>query len=214
MQPGRPDDLDAGETNTAFARTLQIGSKLVDGLPLAPFISMIWSDAAAYLMQYTGSQFIYNTSIAGNDCGLISPNAAVTVDGVAYWMGPENFYLYNGAVHPIPNVEDIRQYVLSAIPVNVAFQVIAVYVPKYDEIWWFYPTSGATTPTNYVIYHINDQCWSVGTCNFYSSAGVTAGVASGRISRRATLRLTWPIPTGISTTTTARPAGSTTTPIR
>jgi hypothetical protein len=30
-----------------------------------------------------------------------------------------------------------------------------------------------------VIFHINDQCWSVGIANFYSSANVTAGRASG-----------------------------------
>lgn len=177
---GDPTTWIPATTNTAFARTLQIGTKLVAGRVLAPFISMVWSDSAAYLFQYTGSQFIYNSSVAGVDCGLISPNAAVTVDGFAYWMGPDNFYFYNGTVGPMPNVEDIRKYVFEAIPSNVSFQCAAVYVPKYHEIWWFYPAgTGATNPTNYVIYHINDQCWSVGTANFYSSPGVTAGRASG-----------------------------------
>jgi len=80
-------------TNTAFSRTLQIGTKLVDGMPIAPFLSLVWSDSAVYLFQYTGSQFLYNSSALGVDCGLISPNAAVSVDGIAYWMGPDNFYM-------------------------------------------------------------------------------------------------------------------------
>lgn len=176
---GDPTTWTPATTNTAFARTLQIGSKLVGGKVLAPFISMVWSDSAAYLFQYTGSQFLYNSSVAGVDCGLISPNAAVTVDGFAYWMGPDNFYFYNGSVSPMPNVEDIRKYVFEAIPDQQVYQCNAVYVPKYHEIWFFYPTQGSTNPTNYVIFHINDQCWSVGTANFYSSAGVTAGRASG-----------------------------------
>jgi hypothetical protein len=165
--------------NTAFSRTLQEGSKLVGGRALAPFISMVWSDSAAYLFQYTGSQFVYNSSLAGRDCGLISPNAAVTVDGLAYWQGPDNFYVYNGAVSPMPNVEDIRKYVFDALPDTLAFQCSAIYVPKYHEIWFFYPTTGSVNPTNYVIFHINDQVWSVGLANFYSSVGVTAGRASG-----------------------------------
>lgn len=165
--------------NTAFSRTLQAGTKLVGGRVLAPFVSLIWSDSALYLFQYTGSQFVYNSSVIGLDCGLIAPGAAVTVDGVAYWMGANNFYMFNGTVTPCPNVEDIRKYVFDAVPVNLAFQCCAVYVPKFHEIWFFYPTTGATNPTNYVIFHIPDQCWSIGTANFYSSAGVTAGRASG-----------------------------------
>jgi hypothetical protein len=144
----------------------------VGGAVLAPFISLIWSDGALFLMQYTGSQFVYNTSVAGLDCGLIAPHAAVTVDGFAYWAGSDNFYFYNGSVSPAPNVEDIRKYVFDAIPPNLAFQVTAVYVPKFHEIWWFYPTSATNNPEQYVIFHINDQCWSVGTGSFFSSSAL------------------------------------------
>lgn len=174
-----PTDWVPSTSNTAFQRTMQEGGKLVGGKVLAPFISLVWTDAALYLFQYTGSQFVYNSSLAGKDCGLISPNGAITVDGVAYWMGPDNFYQYNGSVSPMLNVEDIRKYVFDAVPVSLAFQCAAIYVPKYHEIWWFYPTTGATNPTNYVIYHINDGIWSIGTADFYSSVGMTAGRASG-----------------------------------
>lgn len=176
---GDPTDWTPSISNTAFSRTLQIGAKLVGGRVLAPFISMVWSDAACYLFQYTGDSFIYKSSLAGRDCGLISPNGAVTVDGIAYWMGADNFYFYNGSVSPLANVEDIRKYVFDSIPSSLAFQCNAKYIPKYHEIWFSYPTTGAINPTNYVIYHINDQCWSPGTEDFYSSAGVTAGRASG-----------------------------------
>jgi hypothetical protein len=117
--------------------------------------------------------------MVGRDCGLISPNAVVCVDGFAYWMGPDNFYFYNGSVGPVANVEDIRRYVFDAIPATLAFQCTAIYVARYHEIWFFYSTTGSTNPTNYVIFHINDQVWSVGLANFYSSVGVTAGRTSG-----------------------------------
>ena len=165
--------------NTAFQRTLQVGTKIVGGRSLAPFISLVWTDAALYLFQYTGSQFVYNSSLAGQDCGLISPNAAVTVDGVGYWMGADNFYSYGGAVAPMPNVEDIRKYVFDAVPPNLGYQCCGIYVPKFREIWFFYPTTGDTNPTKYVIYHLNDQCWSVGIADFYSALNVIAGRASG-----------------------------------
>jgi hypothetical protein len=70
--------------------------------------------------------------------------------------------------------------VFDSLPDQLAFQCNCIYVPKYHEIWWFYPgTPTATNPTNYVIYQILDQCWAVGTGNFYSSVGVTASRSSG-----------------------------------
>lgn len=176
---GDPTTWTPSSSNTAFQRTLQEGTKLVGGRVLAPFLSLVWSDAAVFILQYTGSAFVYNSSLAGKDCGLIAPHAAVTVDGVAYWMGSDNFYMYGGSVAPMPNVEDIRKYVFDAVPSSLAYQCTAVYVPKYHEVHFFYPTTGATNPTNYVIYSIADKCWSIGTADFYSAAGVTAARASG-----------------------------------
>jgi hypothetical protein len=165
--------------NTAFSRTLTEGTKLVGGRVLAPFVSLVWSDAALFIFQYTGSQFLYNSSLAGKDCGLISPNAAVTVDGIAYWQGQDNFYTFNGGtVGPVANVEDIRKYVFDALPDNLGFQCHAVFVPKYHEIWFFYPTMGDSNPTHYVIFHINDQCWSVGTFTRASGTHFTQGDTS------------------------------------
>lgn len=176
---GDPTTWTPATDNTAFERTLQEGTKLIGGRVLAPFVTLIWSDAALYILQYTGSQFVYNSSLAARDCGLVSPMAAVTVDGIAYWMGPDNFYQYNGSVSPMANVEDIRKYVFDDVPDTMSFTCAAIYIPKYHEIWWFYPQMGETVPTKYVAYHINDGCWSIGDADFYSSVGVTAGRASG-----------------------------------
>jgi hypothetical protein len=176
---GDPTTWTPATTNTAFARTLQGGSKLVAGRALAPYLSMVWSDNCAFLFQYTGSLFLYNSALVGRDCGLISPNAAIVVNGMAYWMGPNNFYFYNGAVQIMPNAEDVRQYILPNIAENVAFQVCAVYFPEYNEIRWYYTAPGNTQPSNYVCFHLNDNCWSMGVADFYSTSLGTTGHASG-----------------------------------
>lgn len=165
--------------NTAFQRTLQEGTKLVSGRVLAPYISLVWSDAACYLFQYTGSQFVYNSSLVGKDCGLISPGGAITVGGVAYWWGDDNFWMFNGSVQPMPNVESIRRFVFDAIPASLKFQCTAVYVPKFHQIIFFYPDETATNPDKYIIFDISSGTWWPGDADFYSSAGVTAGRASG-----------------------------------
>lgn len=165
--------------NTAFQRTLQEGTKLVSGRVLAPYISLVWSDAACYLFQYTGSQFVYNSSLIGKDCGLISPGGAITIGGTAYWWGDDNFWMFNGSVQPMPNAESIRRYVFDAIPAALKFQCTAVYVPKFHQIQFFYPDETGTNPNKYAIFDISSGTWWLGDADFYSSVGVTSGRASG-----------------------------------
>lgn len=146
--------------NTAFTRTLTIGTKLVAGRVLSPFNSLVWSDSAIYLLRYTGSSFVYDSMLLGAKCGLVGPNAAVTVGGVAYWMSADNFWMFDGSVHPMPNVEDVRKTVFDALNVNNSYQCHAVYNPRHNEIEFFYTISGQTNPTLSVFYSIDDKAWA------------------------------------------------------
>lgn len=146
--------------NTANIRTLTEGTKLVSGRVLANFVSLVWTDAAVYLFQYTGSAFIYNSSMIAKDCGLIAPGAAVTVNGVAYWMGQNNFFTYNGSVTPIPNSEDVRKAIFDLLDPSTSYQCTATYNPKFNEVWFSYTVTGQTSPTMTAIYQIDNQCFA------------------------------------------------------
>lgn len=147
-------------TNTANVRTLTEGTKLVAGRVLADFVCLVWTDAAVYLFQYTGTAFIYSSSMAAKDCGLVGPNAAITVGGIAYWQGQDNFWTYNGTVSPMTNVEDIRKWLFDQIDINFGYTSVAIYNPKFNEVWFFVTVQGETNPTLGVIYSINDGSWA------------------------------------------------------
>jgi hypothetical protein len=83
--------------------------------------------------------YVYNTSILATECGPISPGAAVCVDGIAYWMGFDNFFMYDGAVDLIFNVEDIRKAVfdveahrLLSVPRRLRAEVQPHRFPLHD----------------------------------------------------------------------------------
>jgi hypothetical protein len=157
---GSLTDWTPSSTNTANVRTLTEGTKLITGRVLADFVSLIWTDAAVYLFQYSGSAFIYNSSMIAKDCGLIGPNGAVTVGGIAYWIGQDNLWTYNGSVGPMPNVEDIRKWVYDQLDINFGYTCVAIYNPKFHEVWFFFTIKGQTNPTIGLIYAINGQCWA------------------------------------------------------
>jgi hypothetical protein len=161
--------------NTAFTRTLTEGTRIVAGRVLAPFVTLVWTDAALYLFQYTGSQFVYNSSLAGTNCGLLGPNSAVTVQGVAYWMGPDNLWMYNGSVVQMPNAEDVRHFIFSTLPTNVAFQSFTVYNPVYREIYFGYSDTAGQPANRYVLYSMADQCYAVGSLTRVSGTHFSQG---------------------------------------
>lgn len=146
--------------NTANVRTLTEGTKLVAGRVLADFACLIWSDAAVFLFQYTGSTYVYSSSMIAKDCGLLSPNGAVTVGGVAYWIGQDNLWTYNGSVSPMANVEDVRKWIFDQIDINMGYQCNAQYVATYHEVWFFFTAKGQTSPSFGVIYSLNEQCFA------------------------------------------------------
>lgn len=157
---GTIDDWTPTSTNTANIRTLSEGTKLVGGRVLSEFVSLVWTDAGLYRFQYTGASFVYSSSLVAKDCGLISPNAAVTVGGIGYWAGTDNLWLYNGTVMPLPNVEDVRRWIYDQLDVNLGYQCNVSYNPKFNEVWMFFTIEGQTTPTIGVIYSIDQQCFA------------------------------------------------------
>ena len=157
---GSLTDWTSTPLNTANTRTLSEGTKLVAGRVLSDFVSLVWSDAALFRFQYTGSSYLYNSSMIAKDCGLLAPGAAVTAGGIAYWMGQNTFWMYNGSVIPMPNVEDIRKYVFDMVDIGSGYQCTAVYNPLFNEIWFFYTVTGQVSPTMGLIYSIDNQCWA------------------------------------------------------
>ena len=58
-------------------------------------------------MKFVGAPFTFGFEQVGTNCGLIGKNAAVEVDGIAYWMSPNGFFLFDGTVKTLAcSVED------------------------------------------------------------------------------------------------------------
>ena len=58
-------------------------------------------------MKFIGAPFTFGFEQVGTNCGLIGKNAAVEIDGTAFWMSPNGFFMFDGTVKSLPcSVED------------------------------------------------------------------------------------------------------------
>ena len=81
------NDYTVTAINTAGSQRLQDGTRIMGALKAKESI-LVWTDNALYTMKFIGAPFTFGFEQVGTNCGLIGKNAAVEIDGVAYWMSP------------------------------------------------------------------------------------------------------------------------------
>jgi hypothetical protein len=147
-------------TNQAGGIRLSAGSTIVTAHQNRQEI-LIWTDAALYSMQYQGPPYVWGMQLMGENISIAGPNAVTTASGVAYWMGVDKFYMYDGRVQSLPS--DVKRYVFNNINAEQLDQVYAGTNESYNEIWWFYPSAGSMTNDRYVVFNYLENVWYYGT---------------------------------------------------
>lgn len=149
-------------TNTANSgRTVQGGSYFVGSVPVRDGVSLAFTDRYVFQLNYSGDNYVYDSPAVADNAGLISPFSVVAQGEAAYWMGDSDFWTWNGTVQPLPS-DDIRDYVFMGINKLYAGKCCAGLNRRKKEVWFFYPSTSATEIDSYVIYHIDQGCWSIG----------------------------------------------------
>jgi hypothetical protein len=125
-------------TNTAGTQRLQDGTKIMGSLVAKENI-LVWTDNALYAMKFVGAPFTFGFEQVGTNCGLIGKNAAIEIDGVAYWMGNNGFFSFDGTVNTLPcSVED---FIYDDIDTTKGQQICAGINNLFTEVIWWYPTA-------------------------------------------------------------------------
>ncbi len=156
-------DWTPSAANTANTRTLQSGSKLMAGTALSDGISIVWTDTSVYHFQYTGSEFVYDSRLVGSNCGLIAPLGFSKVSGSAFWISSQQFFMYVSGVAPIPNQDDIVDYVFNDMDPSQITKTWCEYDMKNQQIRWHYCSLNSSEPNKYVDVSIGDWIWTTGT---------------------------------------------------
>jgi hypothetical protein len=155
---------DANETNVA-------STKVVQGLPVrggsnAPS-GLFWTLDSLVRVSYTpttvtvggtASTFYWRYDIISSQSSILSSQCVIEYDGIYYWIGVDRFLLYNGVVKE--NKNDFNQnYFFDNLNYAQRSKVYATKVPRYGEIWWFYPSGDSTECNDAIIYNVRENCW-------------------------------------------------------
>ena len=159
---GNVQDWVSADANEVSVAT----GKIVQGLPVrggsnAPS-GLFWSLDSLIRVSFiggTGSPPQYwRYDIITSQSSILSSQSVIEYDGVYYWCGVDRFLLYNGVVKEIPNTYN-QNYFFDNLNYAQREKVWVSKVPRFGEIWWFYPEGNATECTNAIIYNTRENVW-------------------------------------------------------
>lgn len=163
---GNAFDWNSPDTNEVNVSS----QKIVKGLPLrggsnAPS-GLFWALDSLIKVSYaptqisTGSvieQLYWKYDIIGNS-SILSSQSVIEYDGIYYWCGVDRFLLYQGVIKEVPNSMN-QNWFFDNLNYAQRQKVWATKVPRYGEIWWFYPRGDATECTDAIIFNVREQIW-------------------------------------------------------
>lgn len=148
-------------TNQAGSLELQTDGEILLGRALKGQ-TMILTTTDCWSMTYIGGQAVYSFRKEGDKCGAVSKKCAVAVDDRLFWMGRKGFFVYDGFVRPLPCEVWDKVYgelsTLAKLSIASSINFSAMSVAAYNEIWWFYSTTG-NTPNRQVVYNYLTNHW-------------------------------------------------------
>lgn len=150
---------DANEVNVA-------SGKIVQGLPVrggsnAPS-GLFWSLDSLIRVSFIGGQGTpaqyWRYDLISSQSSILSSQSVIEYDGIYYWCGVDRFLMYNGVVKEVPNPMN-QNYFFDNLNYSQRQKVWVTKVPRFGEIWWFYPKGDSEECNDAIIYNIRENTW-------------------------------------------------------
>ena len=167
-----PSEWAPASTNSAGTFRIQDGSRIVSAVRSRGSI-LVWTDTALHALNNIGPPFIFGLQQVGANCGAVSPNCVVDVNGSTFWMSQTAFYMFDGAIKKLDC--SVQDFVFDDIDGVAQGQVAAAVNTDFNEVTWFYPSKNSTFLNRAVTYNYLENIWYNNT-GFARTAWIDRGV--------------------------------------
>lgn len=153
----------ASSSNQVYQNNVQGAGKLISHCPIDGG-NLIFTENQTYTFTYIGLPLVWQIATLDAAIGIIAPMARVSVNGYAYWMGQQNFYMYRGGkIEVIPSNIGLQssclRYVFDDLNYSQRFKIFAGYNEEFDEIWFHYPSSQSNECDRVARLNRKLMCW-------------------------------------------------------
>lgn len=147
-------------TNTAGSKRLDAGNEILCAAKVRGE-TIIFTDSTLFSMTFVGPPDTFGFRTLGDNGNLVGPLAVHVFEGVAYWMGDQDFFIYDGVTRVLDC--SVTAHVFDDFNRNQRAKVYCGVNRDFREVWWLYPSGSSNENDRYVIYNLQDKLWAYGT---------------------------------------------------
>ncbi len=142
-------------------------TKVVKGLPLRGGTTspagLFWTLDSVVRVTYApttvGTQtFYWKYDLITQQSSIMSSQCVIEYDGIMYWVGTDRFLTYNGVVQELENKQNFN-YFFDNLNYKQRQKVWVSKVPRWGEIWWFFPSGDSIECNDAIIFNVREKCW-------------------------------------------------------
>jgi len=142
-------------------------TKVVKGLPVRGGTTspagLFWTLDSVVRVTYSpttvgNATFYWKYDLITQQSSILSSQCVIEYDGIFYWCGTDRFLSYNGVVQEVPNNQN-NNYFFDNLNYAQRQKVWVSKVPRWGEIWWFFPSGDSTECNDAIIYNVRDKNW-------------------------------------------------------
>ncbi len=165
-------------TQANSGRLVSTPGPLTAGARLGEY-AVAYKGRSIYLGQYVGAPVVWDwTQVSGGNAGCVGKNALCDVDGVHFFVGEDNFWLFDGS-RPVPIADGVLREWFS-LECNQAFKykTVCAYDRPTNRVLIFYPSRASSSLDSCLVYHVKSKRWgranrSIQAALEYVSSGLT-----------------------------------------
>jgi hypothetical protein len=159
---GEYNNWTVSASTTAGSQRLQEGTKIMAAVGTREEI-FIGTDEAMYGMAFVGPPFTFAFRLLGTGCGPISLRSMVNESGTVYWMGRNNFFVFDGAVKELPC--PMQFFIFDTLNSQQTQKIFGALNREFKEVMWFYVSNSSSDeePDKYIIYNYEENVWTLGS---------------------------------------------------
>lgn len=155
----KPESWKPEVANTAGFLRVKEGSTIIGSLNTR-LETLVWTRTAIHTLQFLGTAEVFGLQLLSDSVSIAGPYSMTTVNNVVYWMGTDNFYIYDGRVNVLRC--NLRRYLFDDINKDQLSLVYAGTNKEFSEVIWFYAGEDSPTINKYIVYNYQDDLWYYG----------------------------------------------------
>ncbi|CAB4164578.1 hypothetical protein UFOVP826_53 [uncultured Caudovirales phage] len=128
-------------------------------------VNLLYTFNQCYAFEYIGLPNVWRIRKISDSAGLVGPNACIEVNGVAYWMGQQNFYQFQGStIQVMPSNTSTRasnqRFVFTQLSTLQRYKTFVWFNEPFEEVNFHYPSQATGEVDSVAKTNIIEGTWA------------------------------------------------------